>query len=492
MKRGGVSEVVGALILMAVGVIAMGIVVLFLVSGSLPGSVPSFSGLISNSSKTVYISHEGGDPIPKGQFQILVDGVDETWNFTKSITGSFSAGKVMNATLPRMAGRVVMIFNTSTGGGTILLSADLGRMRVLRPDWFDCSWNSRKKITVTTGTSGVSGGYSASLTLNHAALVTVGKSMASGNDVRVARLDGTELPRALDPLSSWNSPTTTIWFPLGDAIGASSGDDSYYLYYGNSNAGPPPDDWANVFVWGDDFDDGTLTSDLATSTNGVASISESGGTAFFDLGTANADAAVLAPVDPIPAGKKFAFGHKFNHVSGDTVQPAGCCNPEVKPFGIVQAASRPGVATGTVENARKRVMTFHRGTEAGFPDHDLEAWIFYNDTTVTTYNWDGSTFVAGGEEWMLQPMNTYYIYEMISDGSSWYVRVRDASGNLLTTTTSVPWSSIGNTGENYWFYWGEVYTVAYYADMKSDWVYLRDYVSPEPSTSLGPEEPASC
>jgi hypothetical protein len=73
--------VVGAIILVAIAVVAMAIVVLVLVSGSLPTSVPSFSGLISNSSKTVYISHEGGDPLQIGQFKILVDGVDETWNF---------------------------------------------------------------------------------------------------------------------------------------------------------------------------------------------------------------------------------------------------------------------------------------------------------------------------------------------------------------------------------------------------------------------------
>ena len=41
---------------------------------------------------------------------------------------------------------------------------------------------------------------------------------------------------------------------------------------------------------------------------------------------------------------------------------------------------------------------------------------------------------------------------------------------------------------HYWFYWGEVYTNAYYADQKSDWLYVRKYVDSEPTSSLSGEE----
>ena len=76
---------------------------------------------------------------------------------------------------------------------------------------------------------------------------------------------------------------------------ASGSDGTYYLHYGYPSASNPPDDWANVFMVGDDFNDGTLTSGLTTSTNGTASISETGGEAFIDLGTdENNDARVYA------------------------------------------------------------------------------------------------------------------------------------------------------------------------------------------------------
>ena len=120
-----VSEVVGAIILISVAALAMAIVCRGLIASPMPTNVPSFSGLISNSSNTVYISHEGGDPLYVGQFKILVNGSDETAIFTKSLSSNvFSLGMKMNATLPHMPKRVVMVFNTSMGGGTVLLSID--------------------------------------------------------------------------------------------------------------------------------------------------------------------------------------------------------------------------------------------------------------------------------------------------------------------------------------------------------------------------------
>ncbi len=152
VRKQAVSEVVGAFVLVAIAVLAMTILLVVLYANPLPTKVPSFSGLVSNQSNTIYISHEGGDPLYWGQYKILVDNVDETWNFTKSLPDpnrTFSLGRVMNATLPKMSSRVVLIFNTSWGGGTVLLSADLVKNRVQVPyGWYDGDWLHRKKITI--------------------------------------------------------------------------------------------------------------------------------------------------------------------------------------------------------------------------------------------------------------------------------------------------------------------------------------------------------
>ncbi|HVO30275.1 MAG TPA: DUF2341 domain-containing protein, partial [bacterium] len=97
------------------------------------------------------------------------------------------------------------------------------------------------------------------LSFNHAALVTSGHSMATGGDVRVVRempdTTNMEVDRVLDPATSWNSTTTTIWFRISTppVVG-----EQWWLYYGNPSAGAPPANPNNVFLFSEDFESGTL------------------------------------------------------------------------------------------------------------------------------------------------------------------------------------------------------------------------------------------
>ena len=114
----------------------------------------------------------------------------------------------------------------------------------------------RRSVPVTAGTAAVPSGYSVPVTFDHASLVAGGKSLASGDDVRVYYLSGstwTQLDRVLDEGSSWNSATTTIWFKTQATIGASASDAGYYLFYGYPGAGAPPASPANVYLFYDDF-----------------------------------------------------------------------------------------------------------------------------------------------------------------------------------------------------------------------------------------------
>ncbi|MCZ6551327.1 MAG: right-handed parallel beta-helix repeat-containing protein, partial [candidate division NC10 bacterium] len=346
-------------------------------------------------------------------------------------------------------------------------------------EWWDSNYAYREKITVTAGSAAVPSAYSVSVTFDHAALVSAGNSQADGDDVRLLHWNGstwTELDRALDPLSSWNDASTQVWFSVVDAIGASGSDDNYYLYYGNTGATGPPADWANVFMIGDNFDDGTLTSGVSTSTAGTASITETGGEAFIDLGTNTAtDAGIIVTTNSLPSDNQFAIRHKMKVFSG-----GGGTNPEVKAIGVLESASQPLVADAATENPRRRIIDFART--------DGQSWIFYYDTGGNPFHWNGTTWVSGVANWGSLSLDTYYIHELISDGTNWYIRISDANGTAVTTTTSVAWTSVQDTGDPFWFYWGEAYTDFYFTDVKSDWVYVRDYVDPEPSTALGAEE----
>jgi hypothetical protein len=127
-------------------------------------------------------------------------------------------------------------------------------------EWWSGSYLYRQKVVLSAGAA-VPAQYSITAQLDHATLVALNQSLASGDDLRVVYWNGTawvELDRRLDEQSSWNSATTTIWFRTQAAIGAGLTDDNYYLYYGNGSAGAPPANWANVFLFHDDFNDGVF------------------------------------------------------------------------------------------------------------------------------------------------------------------------------------------------------------------------------------------
>jgi len=98
-------------------------------------------------------------------------------------------------------------------------------------------------------------GYSVLLTFDHHSMVTEDKSLAEGEDVRVyygAGAEQVEIARVLDPASSWDMATTSLWFRTQDGPGP------YYLYYGDPEATAPTADGTQVFDVYDDFEDGVV------------------------------------------------------------------------------------------------------------------------------------------------------------------------------------------------------------------------------------------
>ncbi len=144
--------------------------------------------------------------------------------------------------------------------------------------WWNSSYQYREKITIAAGTVNVPTQYSVRVQFNHAALVMATKSLSSGNDIRIVYWNGstwTELDRRLDDQSSWNSATTQVWFRTQTAINANQRDDNYYIYYGNNSAGAPPTTWSDIFLFYDDFNDGSFDTARWTCVSGTCS--ESGG-----------------------------------------------------------------------------------------------------------------------------------------------------------------------------------------------------------------------
>ncbi len=126
-----------------------------------------------------------------------------------------------------------------------------------------CTYQYRKQITVTANGAAVPVDYAVSHTFDHAALVSAGKSLTNGDDIRIVYNDGaggTDLDRWLDPDSSWNSSTTRIWYKLQAAISSAGSDGNYYMYYGDPSATNPLADPTKIFFFYDGYESGTFSA----------------------------------------------------------------------------------------------------------------------------------------------------------------------------------------------------------------------------------------
>ncbi|MDD1715962.1 MAG: type IV pilin N-terminal domain-containing protein, partial [Methanolinea sp.] len=81
-RDAAVSEILGALLLIAVVSLAVSIVGVAILSNTETGEIPSVTVKITNISRTIYLAHEGGDSLPPGFYRIYVDGTDRTDSFT--------------------------------------------------------------------------------------------------------------------------------------------------------------------------------------------------------------------------------------------------------------------------------------------------------------------------------------------------------------------------------------------------------------------------
>ena len=154
-------------------------------------------------------------------------------------------------------GQISFTLNYGDGTGaapTVQYALD-GATNTLNYRW-SADYDYRAQITVRAQNA-VPSGYAVVLTFNHAALVTAGRSLASGDDVRIRYWNGSamvELDRVLDPTSAWNTATTRLWFRLQAPLAANATDANYYVYYGNLADANPPAYGPNVFL---DYQDGT-------------------------------------------------------------------------------------------------------------------------------------------------------------------------------------------------------------------------------------------
>lgn len=244
----------------------------------------------------------------------------------------------------------------------------------------------RLPITLTTAAVATPSAYSVRVVFDHAALVAAGKSLPSGDDVRVFRKSSSgmsQLHRVLGFHTDWNRATTAIWFRTTDAMGTNQNQTGYFVYYGHAAAGSPPADPGAVFEVFDDFDDETLDPMWTLSMVGdaLASVTESEGKLRLkgqsaDIWGAADDFVFLqVPIDGgfvadsciLAAGGQIADWSKLGGVMVRQSLDPGSRNRLVAPLAGVAVA--PGQTTSVRSMFKGTTVEVVSANATSFPEH---------------------------------------------------------------------------------------------------------------------------
>ena len=123
----GVSEVIGAILLVGLVVAAVAVVAVTLFSQTTPEKVPNLNFMVGTDNRvppTLYLTHNGGDTLASGSFSVYVDGNLKSY----SVAGGgnqWSLGK--NLLVPLSSGeapqRIYLVYNQMGTGSSVIGSA---------------------------------------------------------------------------------------------------------------------------------------------------------------------------------------------------------------------------------------------------------------------------------------------------------------------------------------------------------------------------------
>ncbi len=134
--------------------------------------------------------------------------------------------------------------------------------------WWNSAWSYRAPITITETSGSSLTNYQVAITVSYSA-----KMKSDFSDIRFVSSDNaTELPYWRQTYSG-TSATFWVEVPSVPALGTAS----IYMYYGNSTA-QTTSNIHNTFLWGDDFENATWTS------NNIHQVNYSGSTQYVQGG----------------------------------------------------------------------------------------------------------------------------------------------------------------------------------------------------------------
>lgn len=317
----GVSEILGAILLVSVVAMAVTLVGVAVLSQPLPEKLPALTAEIITIGRTILITHNGGDALRKSDMSIMVDGDDLKNSFTRPDGSGWSSWSVGDSLIypvptgdPMPKGVTIYYIGGKSAtmiqsigvpsavsyGGVYQPSADFSGSPAsgiipLNVDFTDSSSNTPTSWSWAFGDSGTStdknpshqyttiGTYTVSLTATNDAgtntMTKTGYIVVNPPPAPIVSFFGTPLTGSL-PLNvqftdtSSNTPTSWSWI-FGDS-GTSTDQHPSHQYtnfgkykvdltagnLGGSNTLSKPD-YVKV-CWGDNFNDNSLGSAWTT------------------------------------------------------------------------------------------------------------------------------------------------------------------------------------------------------------------------------------
>ncbi len=340
-------------------------------------------------------------------------------------------------------------------------------------EWWDTDWQFRRAISITVSDPNpLDTGYTANISVDTATLIADGSMEASGDDLRIVFWDNSNWQELDRRVQNLNTDHTLIWFMTETAI--ADQDDNYYLYYGNPSAATPPADWAHIYVVGDNFGDGSLSTGLAPSTAGSVTISEAEGRLSISGSTSNTDAGIVSAA--LPADRGFLVEHQITRTL-----PVGTGGMHLA--SIIQNTASPTVTASSQFTPTERVHFVQ--------EDDGRVWMSFVDTIGEIHYWDGSNWQAAIRSAYTGTVDVPYHAEIVSTNSHFYLILANQDGTTLTQTEPMTWTEVMVNGDPLWIVWGEPSIDQDHLNTASDFFLARSYVSPEPVAQAGPEEAAA-
>lgn len=309
--------------------------------------------------------------------------------------------------------------------------------------WYDENWDYRQPVEISNALGTTLTDFQIIVNTGTSGLVAAGKMNSNCSDIRFANSTGTTFPYWIGE-GTCNSLVGTQIYIKVNSIGSSGNEDDIYMYYGNVGVSDVVSNGTNTFEFFDDFNDGSINTDLWNKFN---TVNEAGTTISLTAaltGTSLIISKGTTMVDGI-------FESRFKTISGDIMS-----DERADTF-----ARAPTNNSATSHQETGAVVT-----EDGKDVSTLRHHFRISDVAGASNTWD------------------------CVDGT-WYVRKETYIGQEIKFSTYADnWGAeqafIGTTqAHNASGYFG----ISIYGTSKSafDWYLLRKVASTEPTTNLGTE-----